>query len=254
MITIDMENSCLYVEDGSGKKVYQLSDPKAFDILSEVWLRSGWDNKYVYSFSWFGRPIIQLPEDMIRLQEVIYSIKPDLIIETGIAHGGSLVYYASLCKAMGKGQVVGVDIEIRPHNRSAIENHELFEYITLLEGSSTSPEITEALNDLVKPGKTVLVILDSNHTKEHVLEELRSYSKFVSIGSFLVACDGIMGHLRNAPRTQPDWSWNNPEVAAQEFVRENDNFVIEEPEFPFNEGNVNNRITYWPSGFLRRIK
>lgn len=254
MITIDTENSKLIVGDGKEKKTYSLSDPEAFEILSEIWLRCGWDTKYVYTFTWLGRPIIQLPEDMIRIQEVIYSVKPDVIIETGIAHGGSLIFYASLFKAMGKGRVIGVDIEIRPHNRREIENHELFEYITLIEGSSIAAETIQTVNQLIKPGEKVLVILDSNHTREHVLAELRAYSKFVSVGSYIVACDGIMGHLQNAPRTQPDWEWNNPEIAAQAFISETSNFILEEPEFAFNEGIVKKRVTYWPGGFLKRIQ
>src|SRR5690606_24886939 len=157
----------------------------------------GWDTKYVYSFSWLGRPIIQLPEDMMRIQEVIYSLKPDVIIETGVAHGGSLIFYASLCKAFGKGRVIGIDIEIRPHNRLAIENHELKEYIILLEGSSTDDKIVSQVERMINSGETVLILLDSNHTKQHVLEELRKYSPLVSVNSYIVACDGIMAFLGN---------------------------------------------------------
>src|SRR5207253_434917 len=142
----------------------------AFEILSEQWLKVGWNEKYPYTFSWMGRPIIQLPEDMIRVQEVIYRIRPAVIIETGIAHGGSLIYYASLCKAMEKGRVIGIDIEIRPHNRAAIEGHELFPLITLIEGSSVAPDIVQQARSLVADGESVLVLLDSNHTKQHVLQ------------------------------------------------------------------------------------
>src|ERR1044072_1413380 len=139
MIKIDLEQSLVWVEDDGQTTSHGLNTPEAFALLSKVWLRCGWDNKYVYSFTWMGRPIIQLPDDMIRLQEVIYSVKPDVIIETGVAHGGSLIFYASLCKAMGKGRVVGIDIEIRPHNRQAIEAHELASFVTLVEGSSIDP-------------------------------------------------------------------------------------------------------------------
>ena len=124
MISIDLEKGLVKI-DGERSAVYRLGTPEAFALISKIWLRAGWDNKYVYSFTWMGRPIIQLPEDMVRLQEVIYEVKPDVIIETGIAHGGSLVFYASLCKAMEKGRVVGIDIEIRPHNREAIVNRGL---------------------------------------------------------------------------------------------------------------------------------
>ena len=131
----------MIVENESGTNSYAMDTPEAFALISQAWLRCGWDNKYVYSFSWLGRPIIQLPEDMVRIQEVIYAVQPDLIIETGIAHGGSLIFYASLCKAMEKGSVVGIDIEIRPHNRKAIETHPLFPFITLIEGSSIEPAV-----------------------------------------------------------------------------------------------------------------
>lgn len=175
-----------------------------------------------------------------------------MIIETGIAHGGSLVFYASLCKAMNRGRVIGIDIEIRPHNREAIESHELFEYITLIEGDSIDKRIVSIVRSLVHVDEEVIVILDSNHTKQHVLRELRAYSELVSVGSYLVACDGIMENLIGAPRSEEDWSWNNPKAAAEEFVTENDRFVLAEPEFPFNEGMITKRVTYWPSAFVRR--
>src|SRR5258706_11921862 len=146
------------VETDTESKTLGIGTAEAFAIISQVWLRSGWDNKYVYSFTWLGRPVIQLPEDMLRLQELLYTIKPDVIIETGVAHGGSLIFYASLCKAMEKGKVVGIDIEIRPHNRNAIEEHFLFPYITLLEGSSTDPIIIEAAKKHVNPNDKVIII------------------------------------------------------------------------------------------------
>ena len=208
--------------------------------------------KYVYSFTWLGRPIIQFPEDMIRLQEVIYSVKPDLIIETGVAHGGALVFFASLCKAMNKGRVIGVDIEIRAHNRKAIEGHELFEYITLLEGDSISPEMISKVKKMVKTDEKVMLVLDSKHTKDHVLAELIGYSHLVTAGSYIVVEDGIMGGLVGAPRTSDDWGWNNPKEAALEFVKGNSDFLIEEPKFLFNEGEVNQRVTYWPNAYIKR--
>lgn len=252
MIMID--NETLTVRDEQGERQFPLASREAFHFLSQLWLRSGWGVKYVYGFSWMGRPIIQLPDDLIRIQEVIYSIKPDVIIETGVAHGGSLIFYASLCKAMGKGRVVGIDVEIRPHNRKAIEAHELSPLITLIEGSSIASDILEKVRALVSVGETVLVALDSCHTKEHVLAELRNYGPLVTPGSYIVAMDGIMQQVVGAPRTQPDWSWNNPREAALEFVKEDERFVMEEPKFPFNEGLVTERVTYWPDAFLRRVK
>jgi Cephalosporin hydroxylase len=253
MIKIDLEQGLVSVESGGRTDSYKLDTPEAFGVISQVWLRAGWDNKYVYSFTWLGRPVIQLPEDMIRLQEVIYTVQPDVIIETGVAHGGSLIFYASLCKTMEKGRVVGIDIEVRPHNRRDIEAHPLFAFITLIEGSSVEPSVVERVRSQVRDGETTIVLLDSCHTKEHVLAELNAYAPLVSNGSYIVAMDGIMEEMAGAPRTQADWTWNNPKQAAVEFAAVNPDFVIEEPPFLFNEGNVRERVTYWPSAFLKRV-
>jgi cephalosporin hydroxylase len=254
MITVDPQKGTVSVEEDGKMATYKLDTPEAFALISQVWLRAGWDNKYVYSFTWLGRPIIQLPDDMLRIQELIYSIKPDVIIETGVAHGGALIFYASLCKIMERGRVIGIDIEIRPHNRRAIEAHELFPFVTLIEGSSTDPTVVDKVKSKVEPGERVLILLDSNHTKEHVLAELEAFSSLVNVGSYIVAMDGIMEQLAGAPRTQPDWTWNNPKRAALEFVEENADFVIEDPTFLFNEGTVSKRVTYWPCGFIKRVR
>jgi cephalosporin hydroxylase len=254
MIKVDIEQGTISVDENGVTREYKLDTPEGFRIISDIWLRAGWDTKYVYSFTWLGRPMIQLPEDMIRLQEVIHAVRPDVIIETGVAHGGSLVFYASLCKALDRGRVIGVDVEIRPHNRAAIEAHPLFPLITLVEGSSIEPSVVEQVKSQIKPGEKTIVLLDSNHQKQHVLEELRMYSPLVSAGSYIVAMDGIMERLVGAPRSSPDWSWNNPRQAALEFVGENADFVIEEPRFAFNEGKITERVTYWPSAFIRRLK
>ncbi len=254
MIKADLEQGTISIEENGRTRQHKLDTPEAFKIISDLWLRAGWDNKYVYSFTWFGRPIIQLPEDMIRIQEVLYAVRPDVIVETGVAHGGSLVYYATLCKAMDRGRVIGVDIEIRPRNRQAIEAHPLASLITLVEGSSIEPAIVEQVRSQIRPHERVMVLLDACHEKEHVLGELRAYSSLVRAGSYIVAMDGIMEQLTGAPRSSPDWSWNNPRQAALEFVAENPDFAIEEPQFAFNEGNVTERVTYWPSAFIKRLR
>ncbi len=253
-LTIDFISGIVTVDTDSGFLELPLADPKAFSAISRAWLRSGWDTKYVYSFTWLGRPIIQLPEDMLRIQEVIYQVQPDILIETGIAHGGSLIYYASLFNVIGKGRVIGVDIEIRPHNRQAIEVHEMYNRITMIEGSSIDKTIIGKVHAQIKDGERGLVILDSNHTKAHVLSELRAYAEFVAVGSYIVACDGIMQEVVGAPRTNPEWVTDNPQSAVKEFLAERDDFVLEEPMIPFNEGLITERVTYWPNAFLRRIK
>ncbi len=254
MIHIDLEKGQVTLDGADGEASYALGSAEGFAAVSRAWLRSGWDAKYVYSFTWMGRPMIQLPDDMVRTQEVIYAIQPDLIIETGIAHGGSLMFYASLCKAMEKGRIIGVDIEIRPHNRQAIDAHPLRSYLTLIEGSSVDPAVVDQVRGHVRSGEVVLVLLDSNHTKAHVLAELEAYAPMVSAGSYIVATDGIMSWLGDAPRTQPDWSWNNPRDAAAEFAASHPDFVLAEPPFLFNEGVVRDRVTYWPGAFLKRIR
>ena len=253
MISIDLEKGTVKVEQDGEVQNYSIGTPEAFSLISAAWLRSGWDNKHVYSFTWMGRPIIQLPDDMVRLQELIYAVKPHVIVETGVAHGGSLVFSASLCKAMDNGRVIGVDVEIRPHNRAAIEQHELHHLIHLIEGNSVAPNIVEEVKQAIHPGERVMVLLDSNHTKSHVLAELEAYAPLVNVGSYIIAMDGIMEKMVGAPRSEADWIWNNPKSAALEFVAQHPEFVIEEPRFPFNEGAIDERVTYWPSGFIRRI-
>jgi cephalosporin hydroxylase len=252
MLVIDGDR--VIVTDQGGRRELPLGSPEAFALLGALWLRSGWDLKHVYSFTWLGRPIIQLPEDMVRLQEVIYTVRPDVIVETGVAHGGGLVYYASLCRAMGRGRVVGIDIELRPSNRRALEAHPLADLITLIEGDSLSPAVVRQVVAGVRPGETALVLLDSCHEKRHVRAELEAYAPLVRPGSYLVAMDGIMERLAGAPRSRPDWTWNNPRQAALEFVAAHPEFVIEEPAFLFNEGQVRERVTYWPSAFVKRVR
>jgi len=253
IISVDLEKNLVRVQSGNSTQDYPLGSPEAFSVISRAWLRAGWDAKYVYSFTWLGRPVIQLPEDLLRVQEVIYTVKPDVIIETGVAHGGSLVFYASLCKALGRGRVIGIDIEIRPQNMAAIQSHLLADYITLIEGDSIDPNTVDRVRASIGPNERVFVVLDSAHTKQHVLAELRAYSPFVTIGSYIVAADGIMEEVVGAPRTQPDWVWNNPRRAALQFVEESERFVLEEPSFLFNEGSVTERVTYWPGGLIRRV-
>jgi cephalosporin hydroxylase len=251
--TIDEELGEVIVRDGAAEVRHSLASAEGFAAAAGAWVRATWDSKYVYSFSWMGRPMIQLPDDMMRLQEVIWQVQPDVLIETGVAHGGSLVFHAALFEAMGKGRVIGIDIEIRPHNRAAIEAHRMKPRIALIEGSSTAPEVVGQVRALIRPGETVLVVLDSNHTKAHVLDELRAYGPLVSVGSYIVATDGVMQQVAGAPRTADDWSWNNPLQALLEFVAEDARFVIEEPTPPFNEGVVRDRMTYWPKAYLKRV-
>lgn len=252
-LILDTKDKTLTMEDKGQTQVVDLYSKVAFEAISREWVRIGWAQKYQYTFSWMGRPIIQLPEDMIRMQEVIFQIKPDVIIETGVAHGGSLIFYSSLCKALEKGRVIGIDIEIRPNNRSAIEAHPLNDRITLIEGSSTAPEIVAQVKSLVKPDEKVLVILDSNHSYAHVASELEAYAGLVTSGSYIIATDGIMYDLSDVPRGQPEWATDNPTWAARDFVAKHPDFVIEQPAWLFNESDLEQNITHWPDAWLKRL-
>jgi cephalosporin hydroxylase len=253
MITIiDDEAGEIRVQAGGTEQTYPLSSSDGFAAVARAWLRATWDAKYVYSFTWLGRPIIQLPDDLLRVQEVIYGVKPDVLIESGVAHGGSLMFYASLLKLMGRGRVIGIDIDLKPHNRRAIEMHPLAPLVTLVHGSSTAPETVRRVAALVEKNDTVMVVLDSHHTYDHVTAELECYAPLVTLGSYAVVCDGIMEQLAGAPRTQPDWITNNPRRAAADFVAAHPEFVIEEPRWLFNESVVSRRVTYWPDAFMRR--
>ncbi len=252
LIVIDTTEKTFIAADGQRLDLY---GKEAFELISDLWLKTSWNQKYSYTFTWLGRPIIQHPEDLVRLQEVIFTLRPDVIIETGVAHGGSLIFYASLFKATGsEGRVVGIDIEIRPHNRRAIEDHELAGYISLLEGDSAAPEVVARARGFVRPGDKVMIILDSNHAKDHVMKELEAYAPLVSPGSYIVATDGIMGLVHDTPRGKPEWASDNPTQAASEFAARHPDFVLEEPKWRFNESGLDRTITAWPGAWLKRVR
>jgi len=206
--------------------------------------------QYSYNFSWMGRPIIQYPQDMIAMQEIIWQLKPDLIIETGIAHGGSLIYYASLMELIGKGEILGIDIDIREHNRVEIEKHPMFKRIKMLQGSSIDEKLVEKVKEIAKGKQTILVSLDSNHTQEHVLRELQLYAPFVTPGSYIVVFDTIVEDLPQGYfKEQRPWGiGNNPKTAVWEFLKNNDQFVIDTA--------IDNKllISVAPEGYLKRVK
>jgi cephalosporin hydroxylase len=205
-------------------------------------------SQYSYNFSWMGRPIIQYPQDMIAMQEIIWQIKPDLIIETGIAHGGSLIFYASLLELIGKGEVLGIDIDIREHNRKEIESHPMFRRIKMIQGSSVDASLVKEVGKIADGKHTVMVCLDSNHTHSHVLDELKFYSPFVSVGSYLVVFDTIVEDMPD--NYLPGRAWgrgDNPKTAVHEFLRSHPEFII--------DTDIDNKllISVAPQGYLKRI-
>ena len=208
------------------ENIRELGEDKDVQALSRIWSRESGRHKYTYNFSWLGRPIIQYPQDIVAMQELIWSVQPDLILETGIAHGGSLVFSASLlelnaaCGGPQDAEVLGLDIDIRAHNREAIEAHPMAKRITMLQGSSVAPEIVAQVKAKAAGKRRVLVFLDSNHTQEHVLAELEAYAPLTSPGSYCVVFDTLIEDLPDD--MFPDRPWgkgNNPKTAVREYLR-----------------------------------
>jgi cephalosporin hydroxylase len=230
-----------------------------------AFMRASTEPKYSYNFSWQGRPIIQYPQDVVAMQELIWQVKPDLIVETGIAHGGSLIFSASMlalldmCDAIAAGtvldpnksarKVLGVDIDIRAHNRAAIEAHPMASRIAMIQGSSIAPEIVRQVRDFAAGYKRVLVCLDSNHTHEHVLGELLAYASLASVGSYCVVFDTV---IEDFPQEMfPDRQWgpgNNPKTAVHEFLKSHAEFEIDK--------SIDSKllVTVAPDGYLKRVR
>jgi cephalosporin hydroxylase len=215
-----------------------------YDFLLEIV-----HTNYTANFSWLGRPIIQTPQDMFALQEIIWSQKPDFVIETGIAHGGSIIFYASMLELVGKGKVIGIDIDIRKYNREAIEKHPLFKRVEMIEGSSIDPGIVEEVRQRIKGSRNVIVCLDSNHTHDHVLKELELYTPFIGKGGYCVVFDtGVEDLPREMIVNRPWGPGNSPKTAVWEFLKRNNRFEINK--------SIQSMllITSAPDGYLRCVK
>ena len=225
------------------------ADEKAWEY-ARLFMQETGRFKYTYHFEWLGRPIIQLPQDLIAMQEIIWKVKPDLIIETGIALGGSLIFFASMLELLGEdGRVVGVDIDIRAHNRVEIEKHPMFKRITMIQGSSVDEQVAQQVKDFSEGRRKVLVVLDSNHTHEHVRKELALYSPLVTRDSYLIVCDTVIEDVPDdLIRDRPWGKGNNPKTAVWEFLKATDRFVIDQ------EYNDKLLITVAPDGYLRCVK
>ena len=242
----DLVSQTLFVSYADGSSVeLPLYGHEAFRLISYLWTKAGWACRYTYNFTWMGRPVIQMPEDLVMVQDVIQRVRPDTIVETGVAHGGGSVFYASLCEILGHGRVISIDVDIRPHNRKALEEHALKKRITLIEGSSVARATVDQVRKLIRPGEKVMVVLDSNHSAAHVMQELEFFCPLVSPGSYVVVADGNMDDLSDVPGGQSKWVEDNPKVAIHEFLKSHPEFEID-PE-PSRLG-----VTYWPEGYLRR--
>jgi cephalosporin hydroxylase len=239
---LDPDSSRLMAQDGELQ-----------DIARRLFNRSC-DYRYSYNFTWLGRPIIQYPQDVMAMQEIIWDVKPELIIETGIAHGGSLIFSASLLELVfsccgSDGEVIGIDIDIRPHNRKAIEEHAMFRRITMIEGSSIAPEVVEQVRDKARGKKRILVFLDSNHTHEHVFAELNAYATLTTIGSYCIVFDTVIEDMPEHACRDRAWArGNNPKTAVWEWLKTNPDFEIDK--------TMENKLllTVAPDGYIKRMR
>jgi cephalosporin hydroxylase len=230
-------------------KIKFMKQDKSLTKTSKKWFLDSYKYEYSYHFRWLGRPIIQYPQDIIAIQEIIWEVKPDLIIETGIAHGGSLILSASILEIIGKGKILGIDVDIRKHNKIAIKAHPLYKRIKMIEGSSVDKTVVNKVYDFAKNKKTVMVFLDSNHTHEHVLKELELYSSLVTKGSYLIVFDTVIGNMPNSFFSEKRWNkMNNPKTALIEFLKKNKRFKIDK--------TIEDKllITAAPCGYLKCIK
>jgi cephalosporin hydroxylase len=230
--------------------VKRMAQDRAMSSAANDFFLKSCEHRYSYNFSWMGRPIIQYPQDIIALQEIIWSVRPELIVETGIAHGGSTVFFASLLELLGgDGRVVAIDVDIRPHNRAAIDAHPMRHRIDMIEGSSIDPIIAAETSRRAVGRAPVLVVLDSNHTHDHVLRELELYAPLVTRGSYLVVMDTVVEHMPEG--AFPDRPWgkgNNPMTAVQRYLSQSDRFAVDK--------QIEDKllVTVAPSGYLRCVK
>jgi cephalosporin hydroxylase len=251
-LTLDTDARTLTLEKNSASQELPLYSREAFELLSREWVRIGWSLYQYFTFSWFGRPILQLPEDLVRIQEVIAKLRPDVIVETGIYQGGSLLFHATLCEGLGNGRVIGIDQHISEDTRSSVSAHRLSKNIEMIEADSAAPATLERVRSAIRPNEKVLVILDSDHSKNHVARELANYAPLVTPGSYIVVTDGITRDLADVPNGDPSWVLDNPCAAAAEFLAEHPEFVSQQPEWIPNRSPLRQNITYWPEGWLRR--
>lgn len=233
------------VQTPNGEREVDIYTEEGFHLLSHLWARSNWQHKLSYEVTWLGLPIIQLPEDILMMQELIYKIRPDVIVETGTAHGGTAIFYASMLELLEKGRVISIDMEIRKYNRLAIQSHPMSKRIALVDGSSVDSRVVAQVKKMIRSEERVLVALDSNHTYAHVHQELESYGSLVTPGSYIVVFDGVMEILGDAPNGSSLWKTESPAAAVRDFLAKHNEFEVE----PYY-----NRlsVTYCPGGFLKR--
>ena len=260
---VDLEPISLFEQECFEETQKQAKD-RSFVKLSDNWLNQSWKHKYTYHFQWLGRPIIQMPQDIVAIQEIIWDIKPDLIIETGIAHGGSICLSASLlallelediknnpssCLKKNKRKVIGIDIDIRKHNKEKINNHFLSDRIEMIEASSIEPNAFEKIKMISQNYSNIMVMLDSNHTEDHVLKELELYGSLVSKNSYCIVFDTVVAKMDSGFSKDRPWNKkNSPQSAKEKFLQKNKNFII---DYSIDKKLL---LSMAPGGFLKKIK
>jgi cephalosporin hydroxylase len=233
-----------FTSEGQSRSV-DLYSPEGLQLVAGLWIKLATEYRVMYEPTWLGIPIIQFPSDMVMMQELIWKIRPDFIIECGVAHGGSTIFYASILELIGKGRVIGVDVEIRKHNRLSIQSHPMSKRIELIEGSSVDKQVLHQVKSRIGGAQCVAVVLDSNHSREHVFKELEMYWSLVTPGSYLVVMDGAQANVSDIPRGKAEWRDDNPLVAMRDFLKNH-------PEFRSDPYYTRMHITSNPEGFLRR--
>jgi cephalosporin hydroxylase len=235
----------LTLENAGERTTVDLYSPEGLELLSNLWVKAAAEHRVMYEPTWLGRPIIQFPTDVVAIQELLWTVRPQVVIETGVAHGGSLILSASILELIGSGRVIGIDVEIRPHNRAAIAAHPLSRRIELIEGSSVDAQVLGRVRHAVAGAAPVVVFLDSNHSEAHVRRELELYGELVTPGSYLVAHDGAQAWVWDIPRGKPEWREDHPLKAIHGFLASHPEFVADPHWTRFG-------ITSSPDGWLKK--
>jgi cephalosporin hydroxylase len=248
-IAIDTESQTLQVTERGAAKQYSLFSPEAFRILSRQWIALGWNLGHWSTFSWMGRQFLQLPDDVLRLAELFWQLRPDVIVETGIYDGGSTLFFASLCRSHGTGRVISIEHEFREGVREAIQ-HAAGDLVTLIEGDSASLETALHVRRHIAPTERVCVFLDSGHGAQHVAAELRHLAPLVSAGHYLIVADSICPDLAHLPQGERSWAWDHPGAAVEEFLARHPEFSRERPPALFPAGVDFTELSYFPNTWL----
>ena len=251
-IVIDSAAHSLILGEGQSEHTIDLFSKAAFDVLSLQWIQMGQAIGYHRNFSWFGHRVLHLPEDLIRLQEVVCRLRPDVIVETGVSGGGLLLFNAMLCQALGSGRVIGIDRDIDSGAREASGHRMLGSRISLVKGDSTSRDVINSIDRMIAADESVLVILGSRHTEE-IAQELELYSRFVTSGSYILAAGGNLDASADVQGGLPVGVSHQPSAAVTEFAAGHPQFRQKQPRQPIENNDISGSVSYWPDAWLERL-